>query len=197
MASARTAIDLPAPDVLEAELPIRTERFKRDALHLLYGMSDSCVASHDIHQTRSQQRSYLESLTTTGLAVLGVFVRILGSGYFRLAQKNNRSNKMNDSIRERWIVFEDRVLRYGPFFAYAATLIAQTERVIRNWSDEVITQALKDMEAFETGRVEGYAGLQSVLWKLFCVRVKCDPFDSWNAAKERVEEAMADYKIEG
>ena len=190
----RTVIDSPTPDVPQPELFIRTEAFKRDALRLLYAMADSTVISDNIHQIRAQQRNYLESLTITELAILGVFVRVLGIGYFRLT-KTHHPNKTSDSIRVRWIVFEDRVLRYGPFFAYATTVIAPTERTIRSWSDEVIAQALKDMEAFERGGVGGYASLQSVLWKLFCARAKCDLFDSWDEAKELVETEMMSYNV--
>ena len=188
----RTAIDLPNPNVPKSEMFIRIERFKKDALRLLYGMADITATSHGIHQVRGQQCTYLESLTTAELAILGIFVRILGIGYFRLT-KINHPKQTSDSIRDCWIVFEDRVLRYGPFFAYASTVTTHTERAIQNWSAEVITQALKDMEAFETGRVEGYASLQSVLWKLFCARAECDLFDSWDVAKDAVEEEMASY----
>jgi len=190
----RTAIDLPTPDVPESEMFTRTERFKREALYLLYGMADSTATTDDMHIIRAHQRSFLESLTTIELAILGVFLRVLGMGYFRLT-KTNHPNKTSDSIRDRWIVFEDRVLRYGPFFAYATTTVTQTERAIRHWSDEVIARALEDMEAFETGKVGGCASLQSVLWKLFCARVQCDLFNSWEEAKELVEEKMASYDV--
>lgn len=190
----RIAIDLPIPDVPKSELSIRIERFKRDALYILYGMADSTavVSETNIHAIRAHQRLYLESLTTTQLAILGVFVRVLGLGYFRLTRCNH-PNKTSDSIRDGWIVFEDRILRYGPFFAWATVI--RTEGVIRDWSDEMIAQALADMEAFETGRVKGYASLQSVLWRLFCTRKECNMFDSWDEAREVVETEMLGYDI--
>ena len=188
------AIDLPLPDVPETELLLRTERLKRDAIHLLYGMADCTAAcsSIDIHSIRENQCSYLESLATTQLAMLGVFTRILGVGYYRM-MKSKHPRKDCDSVRDRWVVFEDRVLRYGPFFAWAAGV--ERTGTIHEWSEDVISDALEDMEAFETGRVQGYASLQSVLWKLFCVRKECDMIDSWEEARETVEIEMLNYEV--
>lgn len=193
-AGSRIAIDLPTPDVPSSEIFILIERFKRDALHLLYSIADSTAApsNADIHTIRAHQCSFLESLSTTQLAVLGVFTRVLGLGYFRLT-KSNHPNKTSDSIRDRRIVFEDRILRYGPFFAWAT--VAQTISLIHEWSNDVISKALADMEAFETGKTRGYASLQSVLWKLFCARKECDMFDSWEEARETVEMEMLSYEV--
>ena len=66
---------------------------------------------------------------------------------------------------------------------------------IREWSDEAMAQTLGDMEAFETGRRVGYASLQSVLWKLFCIRKECDMFNSWEEAKSAVEIEMMGYEV--
>ncbi|KAG0650044.1 hypothetical protein D0Z07_3856 [Hyphodiscus hymeniophilus] len=189
------SLDLPLPaNVSEPELSLRLERFKKDALQLLYGIGDSTAAvpDADIHAVRAAQVSYLESLATTQLAVLGVMSRVLGLAYFR-SSKFKHPKKTSDSLRERWIVFEDRILRYGPFFARAA--VAQVPREIYEWSNEVIYDALADMEAFETGSVQGYASLQSVLWKLFCARTECHVFDSWEEAREMVEVEMMSYKV--
>ena len=165
----RFAIDLPLPDVPDSELLLRIKLFKRNAIHLLYGMADgiAAVSGAGLHAIRAYQCSHFVSLTTTELAVLGVFTQILGFGYFRLA-KCNHANKPSDSIRDRWIVFEDRVLRHGPFLAWAT--VVQRTGPIHEWSNEVISDALEDMEGFESGRLRGYASLQSVLWKVFCAR---------------------------
>jgi hypothetical protein len=194
MPGGRITLDLPMPNVSEPELSRRIGKFKRDALHILFSMADVTSAIHfsDIHVIRAKQCAYLESLTTSQLALLGVCVRMLGLGYFRLT-KSTHPHKTSDSIRDRWIVFEDRILRYGPFFAYAT--VVQAEGAIREWSEEAMTQALADMEAFETGRRVGYASLQSVLWKLFCVRKECDIFDSWEEAKDAVEIEMMGYEV--
>lgn len=193
----RIAIDLPKfSNVPKSEHLLCAERYKRDALQILYGMADSTAALSDtnIHAIRAHQRSFLESLSTTQLAVLGVFSRILGLNYFRLI-KSNHPDKPSDAFRDREIVFEDRVLRYGPFFAWATTVVEERGSAIRAWSDEVMAQVLADMEAFETGRSQGYASLQSVLWKLFCGRRGCDMFDSWWEAMEIVENEMMGYDV--
>jgi hypothetical protein len=186
------ALDLPAPDVPHTELASRYEMFKRDALGIMYGLAD-CTASvtMDVHQVRANQCAYLENLSTAQLAVLGVFVRVLGLGYFRVT-KATYPKKDIDSIRDHWIVFEDRVLRFGPFFAFAAI---SGKGDTREWGQSVIRQALIDMEAFESGHGINYASLQSVVWKLFCRKAECDLFHSWDTAKEAVEVEMAGYKV--
>ena len=187
-------IDLPLPDVEQAPLASRLERFKRDALQFLYGMADSTAScsSFDIHAVRAHQCSFLESLSTTQLAMLGVITRVLGVGYFRMTTSDYPS-KTSDSIRDRWIVFEDRVLRWGPFFAWATAV--ETRGVIHDWTTEVISDALEDMKAFESGRSQGYASLQSVLWKLYCARTEYNIFDSWEVARKTVEIEMLRYEI--
>jgi hypothetical protein len=193
-AAGRSAIDLPVIDVSEAELTIRIERFIREGLNLLFGIADSTAKFKNIHIIRAYQRTFLESLPVTELAILGILVRVLGMAYFRNAKKAD-GGKANDSIRDKWIVFEDRLLRSGPFLAYATSSTTPAERTIQDWSEEVIAQGLKDMEDFETGRCEGYASLQSVLWKLFCAREECDIFNSWEIAKELVEKQMISYDV--
>jgi hypothetical protein len=188
----RSHVDLPLPNVPDRELIILVERFKRDALQVLFGLADStaAVSNADIHAVRAHQCSFLESLSTTKLAVLGVFTRVLGLGFSRLTESSH-PNKTTDSIHDRWIVFEDRILRYGPFFAWA---VVQTSGAIHEWSNAVIFEALADMEAFETGKTQGYASLQSVLWKLFCARKECNMFDSWEEARLTVEMEMLSYE---
>jgi hypothetical protein len=52
------------------------------------------------------------------------------------------------------------------------------------------------MNAFELGYTMSFASLQSVVWRIFCKKVKCSLQNSWTPAKEMIESEMATYEIE-
>jgi hypothetical protein len=168
------------------KVTLRMERIKRDALRLLYQMVDSTVGLKSKHAIRATQTEFLDMLDPTELATLGCFLRALSLGYGE--NMKLQSEAMNDSrIRERLCVFEDKVLRYGPFFAWAT--IAGSQRA-RRWARIMMLEGLNDMEAFERGHSMAYASLQSVLWKLFCKKAECDLADSWAISRDFVEEQL-------
>jgi len=187
-------MDISLPGLAKSEVCLRVEKFKTDTLHIMYGMADSIagVDGEDIHAIRACQCLYLESLTPLQLAALGVFAKVLGMGYYRLMKEKYPKNRQR-SIRDRGIVFEDRLLAYGPFLAWA--IVMQPTRKICEWSHEVLENGLEDMETFETGRVQGYASLQSAVWKAFCATCNCNMFDSWDVAQRMVEKEILSYKL--
>lgn len=100
-------------------------------------------------------------------------------------------------------VFEDKLLRYGPFLAWAAVQIesitptsTRTGKEANAWFEGVIQQGMDELRDFEEGRVEAYSSLQSVLWNLLCKKTGCNLADSWDKALEIIEREMASYKIE-
>jgi hypothetical protein len=159
-----------------------SEAFKAEALRLLYSIADStaAVSDADIHTLRARQVSFVESLNLTQLALLAIITNILGLEYCRATP--------GGSIRERRIVFEDRLLRYGPVLAWAT--LQGHGCAVQEWSERVLSAALANMEAYETGRIEGYACLQNTIWKLFCARKNCGMWECWEKATEWVEREM-------
>jgi hypothetical protein len=159
------------------------DRIKTDTLLLLYQLVDVSAGFKKKHSIRASQVEFLEMSTTLELAKIGYLVKALGLGYEQHLKL--QPERMPDySIRERVCVFEDKVLRHGPDFAWA--VIAGTAKA-RTWAREVMDEGLKDMEDFEKGHREAYAGLQSVVWKFFCSQARCDMANSWDKMREMIE----------
>ncbi|TVY50155.1 hypothetical protein LOCC1_G000076 [Lachnellula occidentalis] len=99
--------------------------------------------------------------------------------------------------RERMCVFEDRIQRYGPNFAWSY-LAGSKNRNRRPdlWAQSELQQGLDDMNAFELGYTMSYASLQSVVWRAFCRKTNCALQDSWNEARKLVESEMRNIGIE-
>lgn len=152
-------------------------------LLLMYQLVDSTSGLKKKHSVRKSQIEFLEMLSPLELAKLGCFVKALGLGYAQHMELRHECIS-DHSIRERICVFEDKVLRYGPYFAWA--IIAGTGKS-RRWGRIVMLEGLNDMEAFEKGQCQAYASLQSVVWKLFCKRAECDLADSWTVMREMIE----------
>jgi hypothetical protein len=149
----------------------------------MYQLVDATSGLKKKHSIRARQIEFLEMLSPLELAKLGYFVKALGLGYAQY-MKLQPERIPDHSIRERICVFEDKVLRYGPYFAWA--VIAGTGKS-RRWGRIVMLEGLNDMEAFESGQCLAYASLQSVVWKLFCKRADCDLADSWSIMREMIE----------
>ncbi|TVY82394.1 hypothetical protein LSUE1_G001817 [Lachnellula suecica] len=175
---------------------------------------------------RAEQGRLLESLSETDLSALGCLVEIVGQGFFTIfknkllassrlgqslpyiahsqssvlvpsaTQLNDLSQNNDNWIRECMCVFEDRVQRYGPYFAWS--FVAGANNRARRpdlWVNDEIQQGLDDMNSFEMGHTMAYASLQSVVWRVFCRKNGCTLQDSWNEAKTLVESEMAEYKL--
>lgn len=96
---------------------------------------------------------------------------------------------MDDNwIRECMCVFEDRIQRYGPYFAWAYVEgFTVSHRRPDVWARAELQRGLDDMNAFELGHTMSFASLQSVVWRVFCRKAGCTLEDSWVTAKSMVE----------
>ena len=85
-------------------------------------------------------------------------------------------------------VFEDKVQRYGPYFAWAfLDGCSMGNRRPDVWFREVMQAGLKDMNDFELGHTMAFASLQSVVWKVLCLKADCPHADRWTKVKELIE----------
>ena len=186
------SLNMPTLDVAIPVLLKRVEEFKKDALSIMYRLADRTAGFEYPEHIRTQQSNFFEKvLTVSELAKLGCMVRILGLGYFSTSK--GRGIKDDDYIRESMCVFEDRVLRFGPHFAWA---YLTEHRTSSQWAQSEMQKGLDNMEAFERGQMMTYASLQSVVWHCFCRKAHCSLHDSWDTAKGLVELEMASYTLE-
>lgn len=160
-----------------------TDRIRKDMLILMYRLVDSTSGLKKKHSARARQIEFLELLSALDLAKLGYFVKALGLGYAQ-DMEAQPENIPENNLRERVCVFEDKSLRHGPFFAWAA--IAGTEKA-RRWSRIVMLEGLNELAAYERGQCRAYASLQSVVWTLFCKKADCDMVDSWAVMREMID----------
>ena len=178
--------DLQSGDVNSPVLEAGVEAMKRDSTKCLYQLVDSTAGLKKVHSTRARQLEFLEMLEPIELAKLAFLVKALGVGYSK--NLKNRSKPMNESsIREHVCVFEDKVLRYGPIFAWAR--VAGTESA-RRWARSAMLEGLKELESYERGHLTAYASLQSVVWRVFCKKAECEIADSWIVARVMIGEAI-------
>lgn len=85
-------------------------------------------------------------------------------------------------------VFEDKVQRYGPYFAWAFLDGCSMEnRRPDVWFREEMQSGIDDMNAFELGHTMSFASLQSVVWRVFCLKAECSHADRWERVKGLVE----------
>jgi hypothetical protein len=185
-------LKMPTLNISKPELLKRVEKFKKDAFSLMYRLADCTAGLEYPHHIRAQQSEFFQKvLTASELAKLGCMVRIFGMGHFLISQ--NKGIRDDDYVRESTCIFEDRVLRFGPHFAWAYL----TEyRNSSRWAKKEMQIGLDNMEAFESGQFMAYASLQSVVWHCFCKKANCSLYDSWDTAKGIVELEMASYKLE-
>ncbi|RDL41923.1 uncharacterized protein BP5553_01902 [Venustampulla echinocandica] len=100
-------------------------------------------------------------------------------------------------ITEYACVFEDRVQRFGPYFAWAYVTSSQARKLRPDhWVNSELQQGIHDLNAYEGGYTMAYASLQSVVWRTFCGKIQCSLEDSWDAAKKMVELEMVQFRIE-
>jgi hypothetical protein len=179
------------PDASYTEFAQRVAIFKKDALCLIYQLADCTVGMKNKHTVRARQIEFLEELDKLELATLSWFVKALGLGYRRMS--STAHGVANEGLaRECMCVFEDKVLRYGPFLAWAA--VAGPPEA-HQWFSLVLQQGLNDLRAFEGGIVVAYSSLQSVLWLLFCRKAQCNLGDGWPMVLQIIEQEIASYKV--
>jgi hypothetical protein len=110
-------------------------------------------------------------------------MKALGMGYFRMSGTAFGLSNLS-LIRECMCVFEDKMLRYGPFLAWAAVAGNPEDHM---WFALVLQQGLDELRAFEEGQSKTYSSLQSVLWHVFCEKDQCMMADSLNRATEVIK----------
>ncbi|KAH8592503.1 hypothetical protein B0O99DRAFT_743675 [Bisporella sp. PMI_857] len=164
----------------------KTLMLKNAGLQLLYEIAD-CTAG----LRAGRQLEFLMELDTVELAVLGTLVNILSNGYADLVQP--LSGVAEGRKIERACVFEDKLLRYGPFFASAAVGGLNTTELDHQWVNEVIERGLIDLKDFETGASNKLEpSMQSKLWSIFCQKAGCSNIDRWLVASELIDDIWKD-----
>ncbi len=89
----------PTLDVSKDELQERLSLFKKDGLNLLYRLAD-CAAGFTVKEfIRRRQAEFLEDLSKSDLASLGVMVEVMGQAYFSMTQNAlNTSGLLDISV---------------------------------------------------------------------------------------------------
>jgi len=152
----------------------RNPQLKSVGIQLLYEIAD-CTAC----LKTGRQVEFLVALNPLELATLGAIAKGLTLAYGELLQRNQTHNE--DEKRERICVFENKLLRYGPFFALAS--FGSRGDLELAWTNDVIQKGLTELEEFETGRRFKIApSLQSKLWAVFSEKMGCTIGDSWTIA---------------
>ena len=177
-------------------------RIKTHGLEILFEIAD-CTAG----LKTGRQHDFLSELSTLELAIMGTVVRALGSAYGEMCFKLDPGAK-----RERMCIFEDkyvtsnvviiyrkiskplltflRLIRYGPFFALAAFGGEGITQLEADWVYATIERGLIDLDTYETGGLNAKPlapSLQSRLWDLFCLKMKCTYQNRLDIAMELIE----------
>lgn len=189
----------PTLEIDKPELYDREIVLKKNGLLLLFKLSDSIVGLVGTDEVRSKQSQFLESLSETELAILISTVEILGVGFkncLSFQAKKNEEPIDDHTLAETTCVFQDKVQRFGPYFACAYLHGTMNEaRRPDIWVWEEIEQGIEDLRSFELGYAMAYASLQSVGWKVFSQKMGCILANVWVEAKKLIEVEMAGYKL--
>ncbi|KAG9248816.1 hypothetical protein BJ878DRAFT_486779 [Calycina marina] len=163
-----------------AEFNKHMRMLKLQGIELLYEIADCTVGLKT-----GRQVDFMHELEPLELAKLGIMVVALSQGYDDL-HGSLVEHLPGPVKRERICVYKNKLLRYGPYFAIAAT---------KNdpWVTTVIDEGLNELGAFESSTMPwkvSAPSLQSQLWKILCQKVGCSLPDGWEKAKELVEEDL-------
>ncbi|CAG8957605.1 hypothetical protein HYFRA_00010472 [Hymenoscyphus fraxineus] len=189
----------PTLEIEKSELYQREILMKKAGLLLLFQLADCIVGLESTSDIRGEQSGFLERLGETDLAILIACVELLG-GNFKARDKARHAESGeqldNHDLTERMCVFEDKVQRFGPYFACAyLNGHLNPDRRPDIWVYEEMLQGLEDLNAFELGYTMAFASLQSVGWRIFMHKMGTTQLNSWNEAKKLVEVEMAGYKL--
>jgi len=154
--------------------PLLNSLLRPAGIQLLYELAD-CTAG----LKTGRQLNFLIELRPLELAILGVTSKGLTLAWGEHVQRNQTQNESEK--RERVCVFENKLLRYGPFFALASFgTVGDLELA---WTNDVIEYGLVELEEFETGQRSTIApSLQSKLWRNFSDKMGCTMEESWPIA---------------
>jgi hypothetical protein len=192
------------------ELELRSIKFKEEAIKLLYELLDASKGIEDERIIRGTQIELMRRLTTTELAVICIFVALLGFNYCE--KLTRRPSQAGPDIKELACVFEDRVLRHGPIYAWLQiSALTRCNRVTlrgtmvwNEWFEEQQQMGLLKLAAFEAGRQRD-ASLTCIIWRIFHERKEIQerlqafssphPHHVYNIALEFVGMRMAQYEL--
>ncbi|KAM3073251.1 Protein ccc1 [Clarireedia jacksonii] len=192
------------------ELELRSTKFKEEAIKLLYELVDASKGIEDERIIRGKQIEFMRQLTTTELAVICIFVALLGFNYCE--KLTRRPSQAGPNIKELACVFEDRVLRHGPIYAWLQiSALTKCNRVTlrgtmvwNEWFEEQQEMGLLKLAAFEAGQQHD-ASLTCIIWRIFHERKEIQdglqafspphPHDVYNIALEFVGMRMAQYEL--
>ncbi|KAJ8058254.1 hypothetical protein OCU04_012448 [Sclerotinia nivalis] len=186
------------------ELEIRVTKFKEEAIKLLYELFDATQGIQNEWRARTRQIDYLIKLSTPELAILCIFIPILG---FNLLEKLK-----NESIdtKRAVIVFQHNLIRYGPLVAWlhispgtkCKRIGLGGTMVLNEWFKEKQREGLDLLKRFERGKT-GEARMILVLWRIFQERGDVVRLWSprsgeglWKIARGMVEGRMEGYVLD-
>lgn len=149
--------------------------FKRQALALMFQLAD-CSAGLTRQAVREAQEQFIKQLPLRSLVIISIIVRVISSRYIR---QGHGSEELHDpeeatQLRKEKSIFEDRLLRYGPFFLWA--YIGGSKKA-KDWMNIKMHQGMEAADAYERGlsycNEPATPSLQSVLHRSFCEKVGC------------------------
>lgn len=76
----------PTLDLPKQALCQRVEHFKKKGFSLLYRLADCSIRLTQTLEIRTKQAEFLESLTGSELASLGIIVEVMGQNYFTMTK---------------------------------------------------------------------------------------------------------------
>ena len=199
------APSLPIPRI---ELELRATKFKEESIKLLYELFDATKGVKNEWRARTRQIDYMAGLSTPELALLCVFVSIMGFNYNEKLASN--FNNTAQESKEAVVVFEHNLIRHGPLYAWLhISPITKCNRVtlrgtimLNDWFKEKQAEGLEKLKAYEAGHTTE-ARMTIVLWRIFQERedvakawqVPRTGEGLWSIAKKLVEARMANYVL--
>ncbi|RDW94405.1 hypothetical protein BP5796_00168 [Coleophoma crateriformis] len=182
---------------------LRLSRLKAVAIDFLFELVDRTAGLSEQHAIRRAQEEFLYELNPTQLALLGTMLHLFSEGYKKAPTPSSEctpEQRISVEVsaeearlqREEQIIFSDRILRRGPFFAYAYHLTCNSSAQISllgtdKWVASEIKDGLRELKAYEEDSDDGVAGLQSCLSRAFCEKTGCSPDERWREMLESLE----------
>ncbi|CAD6447206.1 88ec3c1e-49d4-40f7-b0d3-d0d7dca235c9 [Sclerotinia trifoliorum] len=181
-----TSFDPPSLPIPAPELEIRIVKFKQEALKLLYELLDATQGIQNEWRARTRQINHLVQLSTPELAILCIFIPILG---FNLLEKLKNHSQSLDTKREI-IIFQHNLIRYGPIVAWLHISSGiKCERmglgkmmVLNGWFKEKQVEGVRLLRRFERGATRE-ANMSLLLWRVFQERGDVSRVWGWEVGR--------------
>ncbi|KAI9644632.1 Protein ccc1 [Ciborinia camelliae] len=195
--------DPPTLAIPRVELELRLAKFKEEAIKLLYEIWDATKGIKHEWRARTRQIDYLVKLSTPELAILCIFIPILGFNFYKKLRDDTMDNK------RAVVVFQHNLIRYGPLFAWlnisprvkCDRVTLRGTVILNDWFKEKQEEGVRKLKAFERGQTRE-ASMIIVLWRIFQARMEVANIWSprtgeglWNISRQMVEEKMMGYVL--